>query len=69
MPTPDELHARALDHLVKGDTAGGITDLKAYLEVEPDDGQAWLELGAAYAAIDHPVQAADALRAAVDFTR
>lgn len=66
MPTPDELHARALDHLMKGDTAGGITDLKAYLEVEPDDGRAWLELGAAYAAIDHPVQAADALRAAVD---
>ena len=66
MPTPDELHARALDHLVKGDTAGGITDLKAYLAIEPDDAHAWLALGAAYASIDHPIQAADALRSAVD---
>jgi tetratricopeptide (TPR) repeat protein len=66
MPTPDELHARALDHLVKGDTAGGISDLKAYLEAEPDDADAWLALGAAYATIDHKIQAADALRAAVD---
>jgi cytochrome c-type biogenesis protein CcmH/NrfG len=66
MPTPDELHARALDLLVKGDTAGGITDLKAYLQAEPDDAEAWLELGAAYVAVDHRVQAADALRRAVD---
>jgi cytochrome c-type biogenesis protein CcmH/NrfG len=66
MPTPDELHARALDLLVGGDTAGGITDLRAYLAAEPDDGDGWLELGTAYAAIDHWVQAADALRSAVD---
>ncbi len=66
MPTPDDLHARALDLLVAGDTAGGITDLKAYLVTDPDDAGAWLALGAAYAAIEHPVQAADALRRAVD---
>ena len=66
MPTPDDLHARALDLLVAGDTAGGITDLKAYLAAEPDDGGAWLELGTAYASIAHWVQAADALRQAVD---
>jgi tetratricopeptide (TPR) repeat protein len=66
MPTPDELHAQALDLLVKGDTAGGITDLKAYLDAEPDDQEAWLELGAAYASIEHHAQAAAALRQAVD---
>jgi tetratricopeptide (TPR) repeat protein len=66
MPTPDELHARALDLLMKGDTAGGISDLKAYLDAEPDDSAAWLELGAAYAAIDHWTQSADALHRAVD---
>jgi tetratricopeptide (TPR) repeat protein len=66
MPTPDELHAQALALLLKGDTAGGISDLKAYLEAEPDDAAAWLELGTAYAAIDHLVQSADALRQAVD---
>lgn len=66
MPTPDELHARALELLLQGDTAGGITDLKAYLAEEPDDGAAWLELGAAYAAVEHKIQAADAFRAAVD---
>jgi tetratricopeptide (TPR) repeat protein len=66
MPTPEALHARALDLLVAGDTAGGITDLKAFLEQEPDDPTAWLELGTAYAAIDHHAQAADALRRAVD---
>ena len=66
MSTSDELHARALDHLVKGDTAGGITDLKAYLEAEPDDGEAWIQLGTAYGAVDHKIQAADALRRAVD---
>jgi tetratricopeptide (TPR) repeat protein len=66
MPNPDELHARALDLLVKGDTAGGISDLKAFLEAEPEDQEAWLELGAAYASIEHHAQAADALREAVD---
>jgi tetratricopeptide (TPR) repeat protein len=66
MPTPDELHARALDLLVAGDTAGGITDLKDYLAAEPDDADGWLQLGTAYASIAHWIQAADALRAAVD---
>lgn len=66
MPTPDEIHARALDLLVAGDTAGGITDLKAYLAAEPDDEEGWLQLGTAYASIAHWIQAADALRAAVD---
>jgi tetratricopeptide (TPR) repeat protein len=66
MPNPDELHARALDLLVKGDTAGGISDLKAFLEAEPEDQEAWLELGAAYASIEHHAQAAAALREAVD---
>lgn len=63
---PDDLRARALELLLKGDTAGAITDLKAYLEQEDDDERAWLELGAAYASIDHWPQAADALRKAVD---
>ena len=35
--SPEELHARAIDLFRKGDTAGGITDLKAYIEAEPDD--------------------------------
>jgi tetratricopeptide (TPR) repeat protein len=69
MPTPDELHAlheRALDLLVAGDSAGGITDLVAYLATEPEDGDAWLQLGSAYASIAHWIQAAAALRHAVD---
>src|SRR5690242_4777925 len=66
MPTPDELHAQALDLLTKGDTGGAISDLKDYLKAEPEDEQAWLELGTAYASIQHWVQAADALREAVD---
>ncbi len=66
MPTPDELHAHARDLLIAGDTAGGITDLKAYLAAEPDDQSAWLELGTAYASITHWAQSADALRRAVD---
>ncbi len=66
MPTAAETRAGALDQLVAGDTAGGITDLRAYLESEPEDGEAWLALGTAYGAIAHTVQAADALRRAVD---
>jgi tetratricopeptide (TPR) repeat protein len=66
LSTPAETRARALDLLVAGDTAGGISDLRAYLEAEPDDGEAWLALGTAYATIAHTVQAADALRRAVD---
>jgi tetratricopeptide (TPR) repeat protein len=63
---PDDLRARALELLLQGDTAGAITDLKAYLAEEADDERAWLELGAAYAAINHWREAADALRKAVD---
>ncbi|MFT3774562.1 MAG: tetratricopeptide repeat protein [Minicystis sp.] len=62
----DALHARALDLLVEGDTAGGITDLRAYLAARPDDAAAWLSLGTAYAVIDHAAQAVEALRRAVD---
>ena len=67
MPSPAELRAQAKDLLLEGDTAGGISDLKAYLDDEPDDEGAWLELGTAYAAAGgHWIQACDALRAAVD---
>ena len=67
MPSPAELHAQARDLLLAGDTAGGISDLKSYLEAEPDDEAAWLELGTAYASLGgHWIQACDALRAAVD---
>jgi tetratricopeptide (TPR) repeat protein len=66
MTASDDLRARALDLLVAGDTAGAITDLREYLVAEPDDGDAWLALGTAYGTIDHHVQAADALRRAVD---
>jgi tetratricopeptide (TPR) repeat protein len=53
--------------LLRGDTAGAISDLKSYLAVEPDDEAAWLDLGAAYASLGgHWIQACDALRAAVD---
>jgi tetratricopeptide (TPR) repeat protein len=66
MTTPEALHARALELLVAGDTAGGITDLKEYLAAEPDDAEGWLQLGTAYTAISHWVQAADALHRAVE---
>ena len=67
MPSPAELHAQARDLLLAGDTAGGISDLQSYLEAEPDDEAAWLELGTAYASLGgHWIQACDALRAAVD---
>ncbi|MFO0756307.1 MAG: tetratricopeptide repeat protein [Byssovorax sp.] len=66
MIDPEALHDQALALLVQGDTAGGITDLKRYLEEEPEDAEAWFELGAAYATIQHWIQAADALRASID---
>lgn len=66
MPTPEELHANAKDLLIKGDTAGAITDLREYLKADPEDAGAWLELGTAYASIQHWLQAADALKEAVD---
>ena len=62
---PENLRARALELLLKGDTAGAITDLKAYVTQEPDDERGWLELGSAYAAIEHYPQAAEALQTAV----
>lgn len=67
--SPDELHARALDLLLGGDTAGGIADLRAYLDARPEDAGAWMEIGTAYAAIDHHAQAVAALRRAVDLDR
>ena len=66
MSDPDALHAKALDLLVQGDTAGAISDLKGYLAIEPEDDEAWFELGSAYASIQHWIQAADALRASID---
>lgn len=65
MTPPEELRARAIDLLSKGDTAGGISDLKEYLEAEPEDDGAWLALGTAYAAITHWTDAAKALARAV----
>jgi len=53
MTSPEELHARALGLLERGDTAGAISDLREYVAAEPDDERAWLELGTAYAAVDH----------------
>lgn len=66
MPTPEEQHAQAKHLLMQGDTGGGIADLKEYLKAEPEDVEAWLELGTAYASIQHWIQAADALREAVE---
>lgn len=64
--SPEALHASALEALLRGDTAGGITDLKSYLAAEPDDADAWLELGTAYEAIEHWPDAARALQKAVE---
>src|SRR5688500_13235279 len=64
--TPDELRARALDSLARGDMAGGIGDLRDCLAKDPDDERAWLELGSAYAAIDHWPEAVSALARAVE---
>jgi tetratricopeptide (TPR) repeat protein len=66
MLSPEELRARALDLLDRGDTAGGITDLNEYLSAEPDDEGGWLALGTAYAAIGHWADAARALARAVE---
>jgi len=65
MTSPEELHARALGLLERGDTAGAISDLREYVAAEPDDERAWLELGTAYAAIDHWPDAAAALAESV----
>lgn len=62
----ETLRARALELLVKGDTAGGITDLKQVVAEDPDDAEAWLHLGTAYTAINHVADAATALRHAVE---
>ncbi|MCC6553438.1 MAG: tetratricopeptide repeat protein [Polyangiaceae bacterium] len=66
MTPPEDLRARALDLLSEGDTAGGISDLRAHLAAEPDDEGAWLALGTAYAAIAHWPDAARALGRAVE---
>lgn len=60
------LRDRGLERLVRGDTAGGIADLKAHLEGEPSDAGAWLALGTAYAAIDHWPEAVIALGRAIE---
>lgn len=65
MATGQALRDRALDSLVRGDTAGGIGDLKAYLDGAPTDAGGWLALGAAYAAIDHLADALGALGRAI----
>jgi tetratricopeptide (TPR) repeat protein len=62
----ETLRAKALELLVKGDTAGGITDLKQVVAEDPDDAEAWLHLGTAYAAINHTADAATALKTAVE---
>lgn len=64
--TPDELHARAREALLRGDSAGAIADYRSYLEAEPEDAGAYLEMSAVYASINHWVEAADAAREAVD---
>lgn len=61
---PTDLRDRALDQLIAGDTAGGIADLKAHLAAAPDDAEAWLALGTAYASIAHLPEAEAALRRA-----
>ncbi|MEZ4300705.1 MAG: tetratricopeptide repeat protein [Polyangiaceae bacterium] len=66
MAEAEDLFASALRLLEAGDTAGGITDLKAYLAAEPEDDAAWLALGTAYSAIGHHADAARALKEAVE---
>jgi tetratricopeptide (TPR) repeat protein len=66
MADADDLFASALRLLERGDTAGGISDLKAYLAEEPEDDGAWLALGTAYASIGHHGDAARALKEAVE---
>lgn len=66
MAESEDLFARALGLLDRGDTAGGITDLKAYLAEEAEDDAAWLALGMAYAAIGHHADAARALKESVE---
>jgi Flp pilus assembly protein TadD len=66
MNSGEDLRERAIALLLEGDTAGAIADLREHLAKEPEDEAAWLALGTAYAAIEHTVQAADAMRKAVD---
>lgn len=65
MTEAEDLFERALAALQRGDTAGGITDLKKHLEDEPEDDAAWLALGAAYGTIGHHADAVRALKEAV----
>ena len=39
MSEQEDLRARAKDLLMKGDTAGGITDLKEVLSADPEDAE------------------------------
>ncbi len=66
MAQAEDLFERALASLQRGDTAGGITDLKAHLAEEPEDDAAWLALGAAYSAIGHDADAVRALKESVE---
>ncbi|MEJ7732922.1 MAG: tetratricopeptide repeat protein [Polyangiaceae bacterium] len=65
-PQSDDPRARALSALARGDTAAAIADLRAHVELEPDDEGAWLSLGTAFAAIGHGPEAASALARAVE---
>jgi tetratricopeptide (TPR) repeat protein len=62
----EALRIQALGLLMKGDTAGGITDLKRVVAIDPEDAEAWLHLGAAYSTVGHTADAANALKHAVD---
>lgn len=66
MAEPEDLFERALRLLDRGDTAGGITDLKAHLAAEPEDAGAWLALGTAYLTIGHRADALRALKESVE---
>jgi tetratricopeptide (TPR) repeat protein len=66
MAEAEDLFASALRLLERGDTAGAISDLKAYLAGEPEDDGAWLALGTAYASIGHAADAVRALKEAVE---
>lgn len=66
MTNTEDLRAQALKLLMKGDTAGGISDLRQVLSADPEDADSWLHLGTAYAAIGNAGDAAAALKEAVE---
>ncbi len=65
---PDDPRLRfglAVEHLNAGDLEAGVTELRHYLELADDEGNAWGRLGAALAELGRDDEAREAYRTGI----